>query len=64
VLRVAGGIIVAAQGWRMLNQPDAPNSAAAKRGAQEHGRLAQPLAFYPLTMPLTTGPAPSPWPFS
>jgi len=28
--RVAGGIVVAMSGWRMLNQPDATSSGAAK----------------------------------
>ncbi|NNM61791.1 MAG: NAAT family transporter [Steroidobacteraceae bacterium] len=57
VLRVAGGIVIAMSGWRMLTEPD----------ATEHRRSETPyprsvdippsrLAFYPLTMPLTTGP--------
>ena len=57
VLRVAGGIVIAMSGWRMLSGPDAteqrredttnavPTSAPPSR-----------LAFYPFTMPLTTGP--------
>jgi multiple antibiotic resistance protein len=57
VLRVAGGIIVATSGWRMLNQPDATES---RRNATPPPRsiAVSPsrLAFYPLTMPLTTGP--------
>ena len=31
VLRVAGGIIVAMSGWRMLKSPTPPNSGAARR---------------------------------
>jgi multiple antibiotic resistance protein len=53
IIRVAGGIIVAATGWRLLNQgsrkeDDAPDDIdkADYRG----------MAFYPLTLPLTTGP--------
>lgn len=57
VLRVAGGIIVAASGWRMLNAPDATEQ---KRGETPEPKtmdvLPSRLAFYPLTMPLTTGP--------
>lgn len=53
-LRVGGGLVVAVAGWRLLN---------AKTGATE-GDLAveatpeslRSAAFYPLTMPLTTGP--------
>lgn len=57
VLRVAGGIIISLSGWRMLTEPDAteqkrsespdPNVLAANTSR---------IAFYPLTMPLTTGP--------
>jgi multiple antibiotic resistance protein len=57
VLRVAGGLIVAMSGWRMLNAPDATEQ---RRNATPAPRsiTAPPsrLAFYPLTMPLTTGP--------
>jgi multiple antibiotic resistance protein len=57
VLRVAGGIIVAAAGWRMLNAPDATQQ---RRDETPNPRSMDVppsrLAFYPLTMPLTTGP--------
>jgi multiple antibiotic resistance protein len=57
VLRVAGGIVVAMSGWRMLNAPDATEQ---RRSETPTPRTidAPPsrLAFYPLTMPLTTGP--------
>jgi multiple antibiotic resistance protein len=57
VLRVAGGIIVAMSGWRMLNEPDATEQRRAQTPNPKS--IAVPpsrLAFYPLTMPLTTGP--------
>jgi len=52
VLQVAGGFIVAVSGWELLNegshkQVDAPAEGAADPLSQ---------AFYPLTLPLTTGP--------
>ncbi len=57
VLRVAGGIVVSMSGWRMLTEPDATEQ---RRGEAPYPRTidAPPsrLAFYPLTMPLTTGP--------
>src|ERR1700735_1616046 len=57
VLRVAGGIVVAMTGWRVLNQTDAP---AQRRSETPSPRSIDVppsrLAFYPLTMPLTTGP--------
>jgi len=57
VLRVAGGIIVASSGFRMLNAPDATQQ---RRNETPHPKSIDVppsrLAFYPLTMPLTTGP--------
>ena len=57
VLRVAGGIIVAASGWRMLNAPDATEQRRNETPEPRTMDVAPSrLAFYPLTMPLTTGP--------
>jgi multiple antibiotic resistance protein len=57
VLRVAGGIIVAASGWGMLNQPDATEQRRNPTARPRSITVAPSrLAFYPLTMPLTTGP--------
>jgi multiple antibiotic resistance protein len=57
VLRVAGGIIVAAAGWRMLNAPDATEQRRNETPEPKSIDVAPSrLAFYPLTMPLTTGP--------
>jgi multiple antibiotic resistance protein len=55
VLRVAGGIIIAVAGFRMLHEGD---TAQERENAVELAseRDATQLAFYPLTMPLTTGP--------
>jgi multiple antibiotic resistance protein len=57
VLRVAGGIIVASSGFRMLTAPDATQQ---RREETPHPKSIDVppsrLAFYPLTMPLTTGP--------
>lgn len=55
VLRVAGGIVIALAAWKMLNA----NDDAEERGAvveEADGRDDARMAFYPLTMPLTTGP--------
>jgi multiple antibiotic resistance protein len=57
VLRVAGGVIVAAAGWRMLNAPDATEQRRSETPEPRSIDVAPSrLAFYPLTMPLTTGP--------
>jgi multiple antibiotic resistance protein len=57
VLRVAGGIIVALSGWRMLTEPDATEQRRSET-PNPRWNVVSPskLAFYPLTMPLTTGP--------
>ncbi len=57
VLRVAGGIIVAMSGWRMLTEPDATEQRRSETPNPRSITVAPSrLAFYPLTMPLTTGP--------
>ena len=57
VLRVSGGIIVAMSGWRMLNAPDATEQRRTETPSPRTMDISPSrLAFYPLTMPLTTGP--------
>lgn len=55
VLRVAGGFIVAVAGWKLLSEGSQKELEATADG---HHHQADPLdlAFYPLTLPLTTGP--------
>ena len=54
VLRVAGGIIVAAAGWKLLSEGSQKELEASADGVSRANPLDQ--AFYPLTLPLTTGP--------
>jgi multiple antibiotic resistance protein len=57
VLKVGGGIIVAMSGWRMLTGPDATEQRRSETAsALKPSVVPSRLAFYPLTMPLTTGP--------
>src|ERR1700742_2109430 len=52
VVRIGGGLVVSAFGWKLLNaepSPDASKSAVEAPPTTPH-------AFYPLTMPLTVGP--------
>lgn len=53
VLRIAGGAVVTALGWKLLTQED-----WSDHGSQGLDRAPgrPPGAFYPLTMPLTVGP--------
>ena len=54
VLRVAGGIIVAVAGWKLLNEGSHKYIEPQASDASQAEILN--LAFYPLTLPLTTGP--------
>ncbi len=54
VLRVAGGLIVAVAGWKLLNEGSRKEREASADSVQHTDLLDQ--AFYPLTLPLTTGP--------
>jgi multiple antibiotic resistance protein len=52
VLRVTGGIVVTLTGWKLLNAPRLDHTPDGGDG-RTHVRA---MAFYPLTLPLTTGP--------
>lgn len=52
VVRIGGGLIVTAFGWKLLNSETSPDAARAST-ADIH---TVPESFYPLTMPLTVGP--------
>jgi multiple antibiotic resistance protein len=57
-VQVAGGFVLAAMGWSLLNKAESPDAAertTAGDAAADQG-AAQRRAFYPLTMPLTVGP--------
>lgn len=51
VVQVAGGLVVIAMGWSMLQQKsaEAPTTAVSSEAISEQ-------AFYPLTLPITVGP--------
>jgi multiple antibiotic resistance protein len=53
-LRVGGGLVVASRAWQLLNEPE--ESEARKEQQAQPATLSSDAAFYPLTMPLTTGP--------
>lgn len=56
VLRVAGGIVISLSAWRMLNRSDAEPSPDSQPAELPAGDTLRRMAFFPLTMPLTTGP--------
>lgn len=59
IVQFAGGIVVAAMGWSVLNKPDGDKTkeaAGAEAAARDQsGRWAQ-KTFYPLMFPITAGP--------
>jgi len=53
VVRIAGGLVVTALGWKLLTQEDWSDHGSAD---VEPGGARRIGTFYPLTMPLTVGP--------
>lgn len=55
VVQLAGGLVLAAMGWSLLNEKDAPGTdkPASLEGASPD---LQGKIFYPFTFPLTAGP--------
>ncbi len=53
-LRVAGGLVVAATAWQMLSNPQEKEDR--KQEQAQPAVDANDIAFFPLTMPFTTGP--------
>jgi multiple antibiotic resistance protein len=63
-LRIAGGLVVAASAWTLLTAPEAREARKQAEATREPagnaagnpaGNLAE-IAFFPLTLPFTTGP--------
>jgi len=54
-LRIAGGTVVALQAWHLLNAPE-QHETRKEQQAGPAGSAAMDMAFFPLTLPLTTGP--------
>lgn len=55
ILRVAGGFIVAVAGWKLLNEGSQKDLEVPAESVSRKSPLLD-QAFYPLTLPLTTGP--------
>jgi multiple antibiotic resistance protein len=53
VIQIAGGLVLAATGWNLLNQKDDGSPASKTPGTLE---AALQHAFFPLTLPITVGP--------
>src|SRR4051794_22622265 len=53
-LRIAGGSVVVAAGWSLLNEP--PHQSDSRASSTQSFEAVRQQAFFPLTVPLTTGP--------
>ncbi|MDX2201554.1 MAG: MarC family protein [Hyphomicrobiaceae bacterium] len=53
-LRIAGGLVVAAHAWELLSMPETQESRKSAQAAPA-GNM-DDVAFFPLTLPFTTGP--------
>ena len=61
IIQVAGGLVITALGWGMLNQPDAHATAQAKQDEADAcldatTKALEQKTFYPFTFPVTSGP--------
>jgi multiple antibiotic resistance protein len=54
-LRIAGGMVVAASAWEMLSHSQQTEDRKQEQAASAAGTVRE-SAFFPLTMPFTTGP--------
>ena len=61
IVQLSGGMVVAAMGWGVLNEPSA--GAGSRDKEEETGQTGEPdtshleeSAFYPFTFPITSGP--------
>jgi multiple antibiotic resistance protein len=56
IVRVGGGLLVCATGWRLLNSDDSAPAGRASAAPDAWEREVARRGFYPLTFPLTVGP--------
>jgi multiple antibiotic resistance protein len=56
VVQLAGGLVLAAMGWSLLNQKDAAGAHDPSPAVPDTSGLQRKI-FYPFTFPLTAGPA-------
>ena len=56
IVRVGGGLLVTANGWRLVNADDTARPKSEMPVREAWDREIASRAFYPLTFPLTVGP--------
>jgi len=55
-LRIAGGIVLALFAWELLGAPEKREDRKQEQAADAAPAVADDVAFFPLTLPFTTGP--------
>ena len=55
-LRIAGGIVLSLFAWELLSAPDKREGRKQEQAADAAAAPADDVAFFPLTLPFTTGP--------
>jgi multiple antibiotic resistance protein len=55
-LRIAGGLVVAVRAWEMLSAPQESEDRKQEQAAPVRAVSNEDVAFFPLTLPFTTGP--------
>ena len=55
-LRIAGGIVLALFAWELLGTPEKREGRKQEQAADAGPAVAEDVAFFPLTLPFTTGP--------
>ncbi len=55
VIEVAGGLVIASIGWKLLNEPERPSALATDAPLYSDASL-DARVFYPFTFPITAGP--------
>jgi multiple antibiotic resistance protein len=55
-LRVAGGLMVTALAWELVNAPEKREDRKQQQASESGASAPEDIAFLPLTLPFTTGP--------
>ena len=55
-LRIAGGLILAGFAWELLGSPERREGRKQEQASEAGPGIVDDLAFFPLTLPFTTGP--------
>jgi len=56
IVQLAGGFVLSAMGWKLLNQTDAAQGADAQESVAKTPQNYFEKTFYPFTFPITVGP--------